>query len=482
MMKYLIPASHQKIIRRFETDSSQDYWKSFKSVGLDDILSSATPKRKSRQIEVRNDLNFLAALKDVMISYAEEFPNIAKIVEELPNLKHSETPFEVFNDATCKEYHLLFIKLMEQYQAFVKEIATMIENGEQFGDKLGPVVKTGYVILTMVEGRAFHLYLSTIASKLSKSYSEFSRIRAEKCAAEGCGADSEECGAKKCSAEEQDVKTDMTLWDSVRTNTAVTMAIWEPFKSWIMLMLVQFDAADALRTFVNNMPKLSNAELDVKIVYSPVISDKTIPLEVLLTKYIPEAISADPPTNTKLLDFIKVAYTVKRQAKCINSFIKAWGPGCISEAIAFLKEVLEEVENPDNHSEDSENSDDEANRKMMIADLSNQIIKLLSQPEQDTGADIPAKFCALGELLNLQERQDRSDLKLTEKSTFMDVLHCEAGLASILDKTTREHIKARSDILKQPDGTWKGLTNSEEWLYCSLSQLLEETQVGFVSV
>ena len=128
MMKYMIPASHQKIIRRFETDSSQDYWKSFKSVGLDDILSSATPKRKSRQIEVRNDLNFLAALKDVMISYAEEFPNIAKIVEELPNLKHSETPFEVFNDATCKEYHLLFIKLMEQYQAFVKEIATMIEN------------------------------------------------------------------------------------------------------------------------------------------------------------------------------------------------------------------------------------------------------------------------------------------------------------------------------------------------------------------
>ena len=493
VMKYVIPVSHQKIIRRFEADSSQDYWKSFKSVGLDNILFSATPKRKLSRIEVRNDLSFLTVLKGGAIDYAEKFPNIAKIVEELPSLEHSGAPLEIFNDTTCEEYHLLFIQLMEQYKAFMKEIATLAKNGEPFGDKLDPVVEIGHAILTMVEGRAFHLYLSTIASKLSKSLSEFSHIRAEQRAAggrgpEGCGPASEEHGAKERGAEEQDaeeqdVKAGMTLWDPVEADAATT-AVWKPFKSWIMLMLVQFDAADALCNFVDLVPELSSVELDVKIVYSSVISDKTIPLEVLSTKYIPEAASDDSPTNAKLLDFIKAAYTVKRQAKCINSFTKSWGPKRVPAAIEFLKEVLEEVtaENPQHDSEDLEDSDDEANRKLRIADLSNQIIELLTQPVQDAGADIPAKFWALGELLNLQERQDRYDLKFADKPTFTGALHCEAGLASILDKTTRESIQARIDTLKQPDGTLKGLMDSEERLYCSLSQLLEETKVGFVSV
>ena len=481
VMKYVITVSHQKIIRRFETDSSQDYWASFDSVKSDDILFSAAPKRKFRQTEVRNDLNFLAALQGGVIDYAEKFPNIAKIVKELPDLERSGTSFEIFNDTTCEEYHFLFIDLVKQYKAFVNEIATMAKNGEPFGDKLGPVVETGYAILTMVEGRAFYLYLPTIASKLSKSLSEYIRIRAERRVGGGHGA--KERGAEEQDAEEQDVKAGMTLWDPVEADTATT-ATWKSFKSWIMLMLVQFDAADALCTFVDLVPDFSSADVEVKIVYSPVLSDKTIPLEVLLTKkYIPEAASNNSPTNAKLLDFIKAAYTVKRQAKFIKSFTESWGPKHVPDAIKFLKEVLEEVENPE-HDSEAEDGDDEANQKLTIAGLSDQIIQLVSQPAQDVNATniIQGKFWALGELLNLQERQDRYDLKFVDKPTFTGALHCEAGLASILDKTTREHIQARIDTKKQPDGTWKALTDSEERLYRTLSQLLEETKVGFVSV
>ena len=40
--------------------------------------------------------------------------------------------------------------------------------------------------------------------------------------------------------------------------------------------------------------------------------------------------------------------------------------------------------------------------------------------------------------MNLQERQGRYGVKFTDKQTFRGALHCKAGLASILDKTTRE--------------------------------------------
>jgi hypothetical protein len=223
------------------------------------------------------------------------------------------------------------------------------------------------------EGRAFHLYLPTIVSKLSKSFFEYSRIRAEQRAAGGRGED----------AEEQDVKAAMTLWDPPDTDTATT-AIWKPFKSWIMLMLVQFDAADALCTFVDLVPNLSSANIEVKIVYSPVISDETIPLEDLLTKYIPEAASDNSPTNAKLLDFINAARVVQSQAKRISSFKESLSsPNRRPAAIAFLTEVMEEVK------EDSEDSDDEAKRKREIFDLSRHISKLLSsQPAQEAGAQI----------------------------------------------------------------------------------------------
>ena len=92
----------------------------------------------------------------------------------------------------------------------------------------------------------------------------------------------------------------MTLWDAVIEANTATTPLWKPFKSWIMLMLVQFDAADTLCNFVAYMPDLSSAAMNVKIVYSPVISDTTIPLEVLMTKYIPAL--GDPQTNAKLED------------------------------------------------------------------------------------------------------------------------------------------------------------------------------------
>jgi hypothetical protein len=463
-MKYVIAASHPKIRRRSETPSSKEYWQCFTSVEPESRLDAAQAysKRKILQIELENDRNFLIILGKgkIVPDYEVQFPNIANVLKELPNPKgktspdviaHSTTTFELFNATTCKEYHHLFTNLMGQYRTLVDNIATLVKEVKSFEVILDDAVKTGHALLTMVKGRAFYLYLSANASKLSKCLSKGSQIESEERDAE------DEAGT--------------TLWDPVEADTATT-ALWKPFKSWVMLMLVQLDAADALCAFSRQV-ELSNAQIDVKLVYSSLVADSTIPLEDLLTqtKYIPEAPIADPKTNAKILDFIKTANTLKKHVGRIGHFKKPWDARRASEAKSFIQEVLDETRKE--HEEDNKQGNAGVDPNKIISELSHQIIELLSRPVQD--ADILAKFAALED--QLKERQAMYDLPFTEKPTFKGALHCEACLASILDKTTRESIQARIDTLKQASGKKKN-----EQLCHSLSQLLEDTKVGFFSV
>ena len=460
-MKYVIAASHPKMCRRFISSRSKEYWQFFDSVKLEDIpfrTIQAASERKRFHIELENDRKFLIILgKGIIVpGYEERFPNIANVFKELPNLKdetspdmtaHSATTFELFNEMTWKEYHPLFVVLMHLYKDLVNRIASKAKNMEPFEADLNHAVETGHALLTMVKGRAFYLYLSTIVSKLSNNFSEGSRIVSE----------------------EQDVEVGTTLWDSVEVDTAT--ALWKPYKSWVMLMLVQLDAADALCAFVKQ-EEIRNSEIEVKLVYSPLVSDETIPLEVLLTRtYIPEAPRTDSKTNAKLLDFIKTATTLKRQAELVGSFTQKWDSKRASEAKSFIQQVLDETKRE--HEEDSKRMISGVDSNMI--GLSSQIIELLSQPVRDASADILAKFSALE--IELKEKQAMYNLPFTEKATFKGTLHCEVGMASILDKTTRENIQARIDTSNQADGKKK-----DDQLYRSLLQILEATKVGFLSV
>jgi len=236
-------------------------------------------------------------------------------------------------------------------------------------------------------------------------------------------------------------------------------------------MLVQLDTADALCSFVQQV-ELSQAEIDVKLVYSPLVSHNTIPLEELLQAgYIHEPYG-DEKTNTELLDFIKMANVRKKQLKVLGSFQKKWDANRASEAKKFIRQILDQTAKEDEEDSDQRNGGVGPNE--MISVLCNQIIELLSPSRQPGDSEsIRAKFTALA-----KELEEGQGLPFTENSTFKGTLHCEAGLASILDKTTRDAIRARIDQLKVADPR----DLKDEKLYHSLSELLEETKVGFFSV
>jgi hypothetical protein len=447
-------------------------------------LSAASSQRERLRNELLNDHQFLNLLQKrdtVVPDYATKYPNIAANVLN-DSLQFATTSnSELFNAATCMEYHLLFKHLMTQYQNAVNKIDSLAKGGAPFESELDFAVITGHMLLTMVKGRAFHLYLSTVAPILSRHLSEVRQIASDERDAEEREADerdaekhdaderdADERDADERDAEEGDAEPGTTLWDPVKADAA-TVALWKPFKSWIMLMLVHLDAADALCSFVQQV-ELSRAEIDVKLVYSPLVSYNTIPLEELLQAGHIREPDGDEKTNAELLDFVKTANVRKKQLKVLGSLQKKWDSRRVSEAKKFIKQVLDQTAKED--AEDSDQRDGGVGPNKTISALSEQLIELLSQQPVDSES-ICAKFTDLAE-----ELKEGQGLPFTENPTFRGALHCEASLASILDKSTRGAIRARIDQLKMADP----MTPKDEVLSNSLSELLEETKVGFFSV
>ena len=444
-------------------------------------FSAASSQRERLRNELLNDHEFLNLLQErdtVVPDYETKYPNIAANVLKDPLHFATTSNSELFNTATCEEYHLLFKHLMTQYREAVDKIDDLAKKRATFEKDLDFAVITGHMLLTMVKGRAFHLYLSTVAPILLRHLSEVRQIASEgrQIASDERDADehdaderdAEEHDAEERDAEERDAEPGTILWDPVKADTA-TVALWKPYKSWTMLMLVHLDAADALCSFVQQV-ELSRAEIDVKLVYSPLVSYKTIPLEELLqARYIREP-DGDEKTNAELLDFVKTANVRKKQLKVLGGFRKKWDAEHASEAKKFIQQVLDQTAKEDKKDSDQRNGG--VGPDKTISDLCIQLIALLSQQPVDSES-ICAKFTALAE-----ELEEEQGLPFNERTTFNGTLHCEVGLASILDKSTRDAIQARIDQLKVADPR----TPKDKQLYESLSDLLEETKVGFFSV
>ena len=121
----------------------------------------------------------------------------------------------------------------------------------------------------------------------------------------------------------------------------------------------------------------------------------------------------------------------------------------------------------------AEDDEDDSNHgvglNVTISALCNKISGLLLRQPREAES-ILAKFEALSMLLSKLQR-----LPFAKSTLSSARLHCEAGLASILDKTTRDVIQARIDQLEEADST-----QEDEKLYRSLLDLLGETKVGFL--
>lgn len=142
----------------------------------------------------------------------------------------------------------MFIDLVSRYQELVNQIAVLVKKRESFENILDLTVKTGYALLAMVKGRAFHLYLSTIASELSSLLLKDSHIEPDRRNAQE--RKNEERDNEEHDNEGRDANAGTDLWEPVEADA--TTALWKPSKAWIMLIVVQLEAANALCDFITH--------------------------------------------------------------------------------------------------------------------------------------------------------------------------------------------------------------------------------------
>jgi hypothetical protein len=473
-MKYTIAASHPKIQRRFKTLLSQELLHCFKSMtpkqvnlSLQIISSRRLAQRKWLQSEIDNDCELmeLLELRDAVVpDYKTNYPKIAEIAS-----KHPNSDLELFNRATCKEYHCLFQCLITQYQDTMDKISDLAKKRVSFEKELDLAVNTGHMLLTMVKGKAFHMYLLAIEPMLVNLYNDHQiateplRLvsKARQIASDEREAD--QCEADQHDADEHEIESGSTLCPPTGADDGAIS--WQKVKSWIMLILVQLDAADALCEFVNQ-PELTQAEIDIKLAYSPLVSNEAISLEELfLGEYIPQPEGAEK-TNAELLNIIKAANVRREQLKKLDVLINKWGKGCVPETKSLITALLNQATDEDCQAGHGSGWD---SPNATISALCADITDILNRKPLDISA-LFRELSALSEQL-----KERQPLSFGEGKEFTGTLHCEAGLASILDQSTRGVIQARIEQLNAADP-------KDEQLHRCLSELLEQTQVGFFSV
>jgi hypothetical protein len=482
-MKYTIAASHPKIQRRFKTLLSQELLQCFKSMtpkqvnlGLQILSSRRLGQRKWLRSEIDNDYELVQLLKLRVPDYKTKYPKIAEIAS---NLKLPTSDLELFNLATCEDYHCLFQCLITQYQDTVDKISDLAKKRVSFEKELDLAVNIGHMLLTMVKGKAFHMYLLAIDPTLVNLYKDYRMAteprrlasKARQIAFDEREADEHEADQRKADQREADQRdADEREMESGSTLCPPTGAddraiSWEKVKSWIMLILVQLDAADALCEFVNK-PELTQAEFDVKLVYSPLVSNEAISLEELfLGEYIPQPQGAEK-TNAELLDIVKAANVRREQLKKLDGLINKWGKGRVSETKILITALSNQATKEDRQAGHGSEGD---SPNTTISALCANITDILGRKPLDTSA-------LLDELSALSEQlKEEQPLSFGEGKEFTGTLHCEAGLASILDQSTRGVIQARIKQLNAADP-------KDEQLHRCLSELLEQTQVGFFSV
>jgi len=138
----------------------------------------------------------------------------------------------------------------------------------------------------------------------------------------------------------------------------------------------------------------------------------------------------------------------------------------VSAVKGFTNGVLSQAQKEDLEAAGREQETGKVSPNVTILALCKDIMTILDQKPADDPA-LDNKFSALAEQL-----MERQPLPFNESATFRGTLHCEAGLASILDQSTRGVIQARIDAVDPKD----------EQVCHSLLELLDRTQVGFFSI
>jgi hypothetical protein len=441
ILLYVIATSSRKMIRRLKSEISIPYIFSLEratSVSFDSSQDFNASEEETKNDHLLLKFLFLAIRKDW-------FPFPTPKLMEQATLAEKGDPFKLYSEDTHVEFHKLLCHLLNQFRVFLDLLSAKddvpTEGSERFKEKLVSVMLYGYALQKMARGSALPMLLKNITPLLED------HLQADvQTIMSGPKMGMEEGGIKtehrelgyECDEELEAVQP------SVVREKGLPMPLWKSYIDWLRLMVVQFDAVDILVKYVTGL-EFPYRSISIQRLVSPPVDNTLLPWQELFTN--PELFPTkneqgnySTKSNDEILEFLQNASKNPNQSlKWAKAAKKLWV----------------------HRNFDVENTKFQINQLKKSSALpgfkkcAEKLYDMLDcYHKSQSDSESPGTVTLISDITHLiQSLCDNADMfvkmnKMNDTPNFTGTLHCEACLASLLNRSVNDDSKYE-DILVQ---------------------------------
>ncbi|KAF8914287.1 hypothetical protein CPB84DRAFT_1841014 [Gymnopilus junonius] len=431
LLRYSIATCHPKMITRLRTTRSKMFIQSLKQ--LPDFLFQSGLVRDRHPHEISNDRTFLESFVKLTIDQSNDIVNISipNIVALYKGLGPGDNTFELYNSETYMEFHKLLNKLLDSFQTSLESLSASAPpdspSHPNFIQHLHTIYVIGYALLTIAKGRAFQMYLKNIQPLVAPESTVEEDEGQREDQAEDRGRD---IGEDSESDDDREVET------VLQYATVEDKQSWSKLcKAWLLLMVVHFEAADALIGFVSSADFRYKA-ITFKILTSPMVDNTLLPWGELFTNPRLKFPTSDPenpigPTNDVLYKYLTDASKASRSASsqrgAVDLASTAWKNHEDKAFVDLIKKVQPQT---------------------------TDVKTLLSQALSITSTSTPESRHKVTEALesfhqDIRDKEKELLLPFNLEAGFGGALHCESFLTIMIYLREKSHMQkyASYDVL-----------------------------------
>ena len=250
---YIFAVSFPKMCRRLnEHPLSNSYFNSLKEIKSKTFgfNVATTPPNRDSDVKV-SDVPFVKILES--LSSLTDITNLLKA-----------TPHNVYNEETCREFHMLLCALLTAFHTALNRLKTLqAERVKELKAKTSQAVQDDKEFLTKV--RMELDMVRVMASSLRVMISGAAIEKHLKNIVELLVVNNEKLWSVTADSDEDD--TDDTEFDALKPYSmqhGKPLLVWQSYKDWLRLTVLYLDAADTLRRFISDRTK-NDIDIDIKI-------------------------------------------------------------------------------------------------------------------------------------------------------------------------------------------------------------------------
>ena len=426
LLLYVITTSYPKMLRRMKHKTlSIPYITSLEQVKI--VPFDESLRLKASKEEIENDRLFLVRFLLPAIQESWLGLSTPKLFQQA-NLACEGSPFQLYTEDTCLEFHLLLSILLQKFRGSLEDLSksrgkenVSTVGSEAFKKHLLAVMLNGYALQRIARGSALPMHLQNITPMLNDYHRANLSTQVKERRGLGYEFD-EELEAVQLSAIGEG---------------GLRKPMWRSYVDWLKLMVLHFDAVDILIRHVTG-PHFHYSSISIKILVPPPVDNTLLPWRELFTdsKLFPTKNVQDPhstKTNDEILEFLENATmsNPKESLTTAKSAEKLWIQRDVEKTIIEI-ELLKNSALP--------------GIKGCAEKLYNMLCGWKAQPESPGNLILDITHSIQSLCDNAKFFADL--VKMNDAPNFTGTLHCEACLASLINHSVNDNSKYE-DLLIQ---------------------------------